>query len=117
MRRPLGQNVCARVVLFGSAEEAWFWYVRCQVGRLDGARFGGDGFVERPCEPDDVYLAAVGLRRRRVLSGAHLAVMARFGLLGYPPDVRCREEAGPLRLWREAFDRLGTVLRAKGIVS
>lgn len=102
--------------LFRSAEEAWFWFVRCQVVRRDGARFTAAGGPFRPCDPDDVYLVTIALRRQGVLDGRHLDTLGRFGLIGRPPDRRCREQEAAARLWEEALDRLTTPLRRKGIV-
>lgn len=105
------------VSAFDSAEEAWFWYVRCQQVRQEGARLGdGGGNFSRPCDPDDVYCAAISLSKRGLLSRAHLTTLGTFGLQGRPPDARCRDEAMASRLWDEALDRIGTVLRAKGII-
>jgi hypothetical protein len=101
---------------FRSAEEAWFWFVRCQVVRRDGARFAASSGLFRPCDPDDVYLAITTLKRQRVLTSLHLETLGRFGLLGRPPDSRCREQERAARLWDEALDRLTTPLREKGIV-
>ncbi|MFO1118875.1 MAG: hypothetical protein U1E38_01670 [Rhodospirillales bacterium] len=77
---------------------------------------GGSGGFSRPCDPDDIYCAIIGLQRRGVISGAHLAVLGHFGLLGRAPDARCAEEAVAAQRWAEALDRLAIVLRAKGIV-
>jgi hypothetical protein len=101
---------------FESAEEAWFWFVRCQQVRREGAHLGGGGIFSRPCDPDDIYRAIMGLHQRGVVGSAHLTVLARFGLIGRPPDRRCAEEAQAARLWAEALDRLCTVLRDKGII-
>ncbi len=102
---------------FHSAEEAWFWFVRCQQVRREGAQLaGGGGGFSRPCDPDDIYRAIMTLQRRGVLTNAHLAVLGSFGLAGRAPDPRCVEEALAARLWAEALDRLSTVLRAKGIL-
>lgn len=103
---------------FESAEEAWFWFVRCQQVRREGARLGGGcASFSRPCDPDDVYCAVVGLNRRRLLSAAHLDVLGTFGVAGRPPDARRTDESRAAKLWEEALDRLSTVLRAKGIVA
>jgi hypothetical protein len=103
---------------FGSAEEAWFWFVRCQQVRREGARLtNGQGEFERPCDADDIYRAVMALVRRGILAGTHLAVLGKFGLAGRPPDVRTADEATAARLWNEALDRLTTILRGKGIVS
>ena len=103
-------------VAFSSAEEAWFWFVRCQQVRRDGARFDDRGGLQRPCDPDDIYVAATALHRRGILGPPHMNVLATFGLRGQPPDARCRDEQRSARLWDEALDRLSTILRGKGIV-
>jgi hypothetical protein len=104
------------VSAFESAEEAWFWFVRCQQVRREGAQLAGGGMFSRPCDPDDIYRAIMSLRRHGVVGSAHLTVLARFGLIGRPPDRRCADEAQAARLWAEALDRLSTVLRDKGII-
>lgn len=102
---------------FASAEEAWFWFVRCHRARRDGARFGDSSAAfARPCDPDDVYRAARGLARSGRIDRPHLEVLESYGLMDRPPDPRCREEQTPSRLWDEALDRMTTVLRRKGIV-
>lgn len=102
---------------FIDAGQAWFWFIRCQQARRDGARFEDvAGGVRRPCDPDDLYRAVVALERRGVIGPEHLRVLAAYGLAGWPPDPRCREEERPARLWEDALDRLTTVLKAKGIV-
>lgn len=107
----------APVTPFHSAEEAWFWFVRCQQIRREGAQLaGGCGGFSRPCDPDDIYRAIMMLQRRGAVGNAHLAVLGRFGLAGRAPDPRCCEEADAARRWTEALDRLSTVLRAKGIL-
>ena len=102
---------------FSSAEEAWFWFVRCQRVRRDGARFSGStGNIRRPCDPDDLYRVAVALARRGIIGSQHLFVLGTFGLHERPPDPRCRKEQRAFQLWDEALDHLTTVLRQKGIV-
>lgn len=61
---------------FNSAEEAWLWFVRSQRARIDGARMSKGGGTERPCDPDDIRLAARSLRRINLLSAAQMAVIA-----------------------------------------
>jgi hypothetical protein len=103
---------------FDSAEEAWFWFVRCQQVRREGAHLGdGPGQITRPCDPDDIYCAVMVLSRRGMLAGPHLEVLGKFGLTGRPPDARRSDEATASRLWTEALERLAVVLRAKGIVA
>lgn len=103
--------------LFSDATEAWFWYVRAQRARREGARFeSGPRTAARPCDPDDIYLAVRALYRRGDLLAAHLRTLARYGTLERLPDTRLAEERPHRRLWAEAMDRLGDYLRAKGIV-
>lgn len=110
---PMGGNI----VLFGSAEEVWFWYVRCQKARVDGARFQKSaGETIRPCDPDDVYRVVNGLAKRRALTRGHLAVLNIYGNFERPPDPRCHEEERPFQLWDEALERIEVVLKSKDIV-
>ena len=90
---------------FVNAEEAWFWFMRCQRAREEGAE-----------HPDDLYRAAVGLLRKRQITAEHLRVLAFFGVCERPPDPRCRDEERSARLWDEALDKLTTVLKKKGII-
>lgn len=101
---------------FVDAEEAWFWYMDSQARRLDGVRFAGSGDVERPCDPDDIYKALMGLWRRRRLHLHHLRILRAFGAEGRPPDSRVPSEESAARFWDEALDLLLTPLRRKGIV-
>lgn len=102
---------------FENAEEAWFWFVRSQKLRDQGARMGDRSVsMVRPCDPDDLYRAVVMLAKGGRIGAAHIGVLSRFGLEDRPPDPRCREEERAARLWDEALDRLSTVLRKKGIV-
>ncbi len=104
-------------VPFMDAEEAWFWFIRSQRARREGVRRGQtSGATARPCDPDDLYRAVMELFRRRNIGREHLAALGRYGWRERPPDPRCREEEKPARLWDEALDRLGVVLRRKGIV-
>jgi len=104
-------------VPFINAEEAWFWFIRCQRLRLDGARpIIGDKFMARPCEPDDLYRAVMALFRKQRIGPEHLKVLGEFGVRETPPDPRCRDEERPARLWDAALDHLTTILKAKGIV-
>lgn len=108
---------CEGAVPFASAEEAWFWFTRCQKARHDGARLRADFALEpRPCDPDDVYRMVVGLARARRLRGHHLRVLESYGLRESAPDPRADEELRDCRLWDEALDRLHTVFKAKGVV-
>lgn len=104
------------VAPFNSAEEAWFWFVRCQQVRQEGARLGDSGLFMRPCDPDDVYRAVKALMHQGLLRTQHLKALATFGMNGRPPDARRPDEVTAGRLWIEALDHLSTILRMKGIV-
>lgn len=105
------------VAAFANAEQAWFWFIRCQQVRRDGARLTSSGLADRPCDPDDIYCGVMRLARNCILKPNHLRVLGQFGLRGCPPDPRCHNEQQDARLWDEALDRLTTVLRRKGIVA
>lgn len=112
--RPVGT---APGVPFGSTEEAWFWFVRAQEARAEGARCAaGLGDVPRPCEPVDLLRAVDGLYRQRRLARDHLAVLAHYGRRSMAPDPRRRSERRASSLWSEAVAHLDPVLRGKGIV-
>lgn len=103
--------------LFSSAEEAWFWYVRCQRLRLDNARPSTtNARFNRPCDPDDIYLVAMRLHRQHLLHKGHLRVLAKYGLAECPPDYRCVKQRTDLVIWRQALDKLSEPLRLKGII-
>lgn len=107
----------ATVEPFLDAEEAWFWFVRCQVMRREGVKFKTDGSATtRPCEPDDLYRAVMDLKRNRQIGNDHIRVLTRYGLDDVPPDPRIREQERAFRLWDEALDQLTTILKKKGIV-
>ncbi|PIW26572.1 MAG: hypothetical protein COW30_14265 [Rhodospirillales bacterium CG15_BIG_FIL_POST_REV_8_21_14_020_66_15] len=102
---------------FETAEEAWFWFIRAHKARRDGRRFEAGGGMVRPCEADDVYLAALTLVRAGVLRLLHLRTLLDFGVRERAPDARVGDEAQAARLWDEALDRMATVLRRKGILA
>ncbi|MGK7865667.1 hypothetical protein [Falsiroseomonas sp. E2-1-a20] len=102
---------------FASAEHAWFWTMAALTARRDGARLGaGRGLVVRPCEPDDVVKCLDRLYRQRRIDLAHARILRIWGERHQSPSPRIPAEAGDLRLWREAMERLDFPLRAKGIV-
>jgi len=102
---------------FHSGEEAWFWFVRCQVIRHQGARLtGATSALTRPCEPDDIYRAVIRLHHQSILSAAHLRTLSQYGLAERSPDTRCPDEADASRLWDEAMRQIEDRLRAKGII-
>ncbi len=106
------------VAPFLDAEEAWFWFSRCQNLRALGGCTQGDApqFV-RPCEPDDVYRIVRKLERKGLLHKRHIRVLGKFGSLETPPDPRSHEEEPLARLWEEALDRLTTPFKLKGIIN
>ncbi|NQV46535.1 MAG: hypothetical protein HQ504_02010 [Rhodospirillaceae bacterium] len=102
---------------FIDAEEAWFWYIRAQRARDEGIRFMADASdTMRPCDPDDLYRAVIGLAQRRVIDRRHLKVLASFGAQDRSPDARLPEQQQDRRLWDEAMDRLTTILKSKEII-
>lgn len=105
------------VVAFHSAEEAWFWFIRSERARIEGATLNSEySTTTRPCEPDDIYRAVIRLHQKRVIGQHHLKTLARFGWRECPPDARVRQEQRDVQLWDDALDRLTTELKAKGIV-
>lgn len=103
---------------FRSAEDAWFWFIEAWTARHAGARIvAGAGLVPRPCEPIDVLRVLERLYRQRRLLRDHVAVLGHYGRRLLPPDPRRPAEHRAHRIWREALDRLGSALRAKGIVA
>ena len=105
------------VLAFHSAEEAWFWFMRSERARLEGAKLTSDASITtRPCEPDDIYRAVMCLHQKRVIGQHHLKTLAHFGWRECPPDSRVREEQREVLLWDDALDRLTTELKARGIV-
>jgi hypothetical protein len=103
---------------FESAEEAWFWYCKYQIARLEGARFHATeaAGVARPCDPDDVYTVVDRLYRTKDLRRCHLVVLGDFGLRLTPPLSSNPGEREQARIWCEALDVITPVLQAKGIV-
>ena len=75
--KPLSER---EITPFASARQAWFWFVRCQTARFEGARVVADaGEVVRPCDPDDVYNAVMRLKQAGTLQDRHLQVIEYFG--------------------------------------
>lgn len=104
-------------VPFVSVEEAWFWYIRCERVRREGARLmHGHAREPRPCEPDDLHRWVMALYRARTIGAEHLKVLASFGWLERAPDPRVQSEACARALWDEALDRLAAPLKSRGIV-
>lgn len=105
------------VVPFDSAEEAWFWFIRAQQAKNDGARFAaGQGAMPRPCEPIDILRVLDRLHRNRRLLRDHLLVLRHYGRRDLSPDPRRMKEAHAYKLWAEALERMEPILERKGIV-
>lgn len=104
------------VIPFENAQEAWFWFIRCQKRRRAGMAKTDGGDVARPCEADDICRAVKSLAAQRKIMKEHLLVLGRFGLLEQPPDARRADQSRAARRWSEALDRLTTVLKTKAIV-
>jgi hypothetical protein len=104
---------------FASAEEAWFWFVRCQRIRREGGTFRriSTASLMRPCDPDDIYKAVIRMVNEGVLHHEHLKILGTFGLLERPPDPRQEDEERAARLWQEALTSLARGLTAKGIIA
>ncbi len=103
--------------LFASAEAAWFWYMRAQRARLEGARLSGAAATfQRPCCSDDIYRWVMGLYRHRRLTTNELRVLAVYGWRETPPDGRLSGEADDAKTWDRALDTLGSALVARGVM-
>ena len=102
---------------FASTIDAWFWYIRSERLRRDGAKLGGAMAAEqRPCEPDDINRAVISLYRKKIIGQEHLKVLATYGWNDSSPDPRLSNEAHAAFLWDDAFRHLDVELKAKGIV-
>lgn len=115
VRKPLSDRASQPFV---TAEEAWLWFSRCQLARLEGVRFTADaGDVARPCDPDDIYRAVDRLVRAGRLSPAHVSVLGRFGCRLAPPDPWAGDAAADAVCWGEAMAWLEDELRRREIVA
>ncbi len=105
-------------VPFDCAEDAWVWYVSCQLARHDGAQLTlGLGEITRPCEPDDILTVVERLYRHGRLHLGHVAALWRLGRQHVRPDERDTADRRAAVLWDDAIDKLGAALRLKGIVA
>lgn len=103
---------------FASAEEAWYWFMRCEKARAEGARSERRGaYGERPCAPADIMRWVSQLYYADVLFPLHLQVMGEYGYLDEPPDPEQGVEATvDYLIWFDAFQKLEPFLRRKGVV-
>lgn len=103
-------------VPFADAAQAWFWTVAALAARRDGTGGGGTR-TPRPCDPDDVIRALDLLYRRGGIGPAHAHVLRRWGERFTSPEGRDGAARKDAARWAEVMERLGDVLRAKGIVA
>ena len=102
---------------FGSAEEAWFWFIERAASSAGRPSHTGRGCaVWRPCSPADVHGVVHRLYRQRRLLRDHLAVLTHYGRRRRAPDPGRRGQQRAHCLWTEAIGRLEPALRRHGIV-
>lgn len=101
---------------FGSGEEAWFWFIRTEKARADGARGDARQHAERPCEPDDIYRCVSRLFRESVLYPRHLEVLGEYGFLDRTPFPDLDGEVIDWMIWTDAMDVIEPSLKRRGIV-
>lgn len=105
-------------LFFQTAEDAWFWFIRCQVARWQGARDESTWKLsERPCGPDDIYRWACELYNDRTIGPAHLEIMSEYGFLYRVPDRYRDEEIVDALLWDEGMKALEALLTEKGMLA
>ena len=103
---------------FQSAEEAWFWFMRCEKARAEGARPGrADAMGERPCEPDDIFRWVSQLYYEGEMFPLQLEVMGEYGYLDRLPYIDDDIEVLDYLIWLDAFETLEPFLRKKGVVA
>lgn len=102
---------------FKSAEEAWFWFIQAQTARNEGAKImAGAGLTPRPCEPVDIIKCLESLYRNRCVTINHVMVLRDYGRQLMAPDPRLKRQIEAYAMWREALDKLESVLIQKRIV-
>ena len=101
---------------FDSAEEAWFWYCRCE--QMEYPRPSNNNtMMTRPCETSDIFITLKKLFRSGVLRAAHIKVLSKYGYSQIPPHPHFGDDSKICALWKEALDFLGLSLKKKGIVA
>jgi hypothetical protein len=101
---------------FASPEQAWFWTMAALQARAQGTGRRSGAGVARNCDPDDVIRALDQLYRARRIDLLHARILRIWGERGQVPQATHPREARDAAIWREAMDRLGGRLRARGIV-
>lgn len=116
-KNPPNYSIDAHYVPFDNTVEAWFWFIKAQEAKNEGARFtAGLSLTPRPCEPTDILKILDKLYRNRRLERDHLLVLRHYGRRQLCPDPRRVKEVRADKLWKEAIDRIEPVLVRKGIV-
>lgn len=103
------------VVLFESAEEAWFWCCFCESSNKE-RRNGTSSEFTRPCETSDILLAVKRLVAESKLTQTHVRVLSKYGLEQTPPHPNFGDSLLMCRIWDEGIRMLSDSLRTKGIV-
>ncbi len=100
---------------FPCVEDAWFWTVGALRARRAGGRNNEPSRITRPCDPDDIVNCLDRLYRGRHIDLEHARVLQKWGEQQMTPHS-ARSVGADGKLWREAMDRLGPILRHKGII-
>lgn len=101
---------------FDSAEEAWFWYCRCEQMDSSRARHAIRQKI-RPCETSDIFIVLKRLFQKGALRPAHLKVLSKYGYAQVPPHPHFGDSLKICSLWQEALKFLGFSLKEKGIIA
>ena len=100
---------------FESAEEAWFWFCRCEQIGYPRPRNNTSNVV-RPCETSDIFITLKNLFKTGILKSAHIKVLTKYGFEQVPPHPHFGDSLKICKLWKEALSFLESLLRKKGIV-
>ena len=101
---------------FDSAEEAWFWYCRCEQNGSVRPQYD-ESLKGRPCETSDIFITLKNLLKTGILKAIHLKVLSHYGYAQIPPHPHFGDSPKICSLWQEALDFLGISLKKKGIVA
>lgn len=105
------------IARFATAEEAWFWFMRSEKARTEGAKTDRwNTLSERPCDPDDIFRWVSRLYYEGIMVANHLLVMGEYGYLDRFPDRARDDEITDFVIWVDAFDTLEPYLRERGVV-
>ena len=103
---------------FATAEEAWFWFIRCERAREEGARRApkGNAITVPPCEPADIIRTLQRMYDTDILLPTHAYILGFYGEQERPPDPNIHEEVLDWVLWIDAFDYIEAAFREKGFI-